>query len=89
MSQGACQPGAVPVTMLGRNLLRNAGFNYAALFGEHIHLLAPDPDSASSRLRALLGEAGIAVAAIRPRTLSMEDVFVHYVTRLERGEAMQ
>ena len=70
-------------------LLRNAGFNDAALFGEHIHLLAPDPDSASLRLRALLGEAGIAVAAIRPRTLSMEDVFVHYVTRLERGEAMQ
>jgi hypothetical protein len=29
------------------------------------------------------------VERIGRRPLSMEDVFVHYVTRLERGEAMQ
>lgn len=70
-------------------LLRGAGFADAALFGEHIHLLAPDPDSAAPRLRGLLGAAGMSVTRIAPRPLSMEDVFVHYVTRLERGEAMR
>ncbi len=70
-------------------LLRGAGFGDAALFGEHIHLFAPDADAASARLRPLLAQAGIAVSRIAPRALSMEDVFVHYVTRLERGEAMQ
>jgi ABC-2 type transport system ATP-binding protein len=70
-------------------LLRGEGFNDAALFGEHIHLLAPDADAASARLRQLLGRAGMAVGHIGRRPLSMEDVFVHYVTRLERGEAMR
>ena len=70
-------------------LLRGAGYADAALFGEHIHLLAPDPATADARLRQLLGAAGIAVARIARRPLSMEDVFVHYVTRLERGEALQ
>lgn len=70
-------------------LLRSAGFGDAALFGEHIHLLAPDPDSAGPRLRQLLTQAGIGVTRIARRPLSMEDVFVHYVTRLERGETMQ
>ena len=69
-------------------LLRRTGFADAALFGEHIHLLASDPDSAAPRLRQLLTAAGMSVARIAPRPLSMEDVFVHYVTRLERGEAM-
>jgi ABC-type multidrug transport system ATPase subunit len=70
-------------------LLREAGFADAALFGEHIHLLAPDADAASARLRRLLTQAGIAVARIGRRPLSMEDVFVHHVTRLERGETMR
>ena len=70
-------------------LLRRAGYADAALFGEHIHLFAPDADAAGARLRPLLAQAGIAVTRIAPRTLSMEDVFVHYVTRLERGEAMR
>jgi ABC-type multidrug transport system ATPase subunit len=70
-------------------LLRGAGFGDAALFGEHIHLLAPDPESAGPRLRQLLTLAGISVARIAPRPLSMEDVFVHHVTRLERSEAVQ
>jgi ABC-2 type transport system ATP-binding protein len=70
-------------------LLRSAGFTDAALFGEHIHLLARDPDAASAQLRQLLTHAGMTVKRIGRRPLSMEDVFVHYVTRLERGEAMQ
>jgi ABC-2 type transport system ATP-binding protein len=70
-------------------LLRGAGFADAALFGEHIHLLASDPDAAGAQLHRLLTQAGMTVARIARRPLSMEDVFVHYVTRLERGEAMR
>ena len=70
-------------------LLRGAGFRDAALFGENIHLLAPDADAASARLRQVLAQAGIELTRIAPRPLSMEDVFVHYVTRLERGEAVR
>ena len=70
-------------------LLRSAGYADAALFGEHIHLLEPDADGALARLPALLAQSGIAVTRIAPRAMSMEDVFVHYVTRLERGEAMR
>ncbi len=70
-------------------LLRREGFADAALFGEHIHLLAADADAAGARLRQLLSQAGMAVDHIGRRPLSMEDVFVHYVTRLERGEAMR
>ncbi|MBE0622183.1 MAG: ABC transporter ATP-binding protein [Burkholderiales bacterium] len=70
-------------------LLRGSGFTDAALFGEHIHLLAADADAAGARLHQLLSQAGMTVGHIGRRPLSMEDVFVHYVTRLERGEAMQ
>ena len=70
-------------------LLRGAGYADAALFGEHIHLLAPDPDATDAALRRLLAAAGIEVARIARRPLSMEDVFVHYATRLERGEVLQ
>ncbi|MCX7144287.1 MAG: ABC transporter ATP-binding protein, partial [Proteobacteria bacterium] len=70
-------------------LLRGAGYADAALFGEHIHLLEPDADGARVRLPALLAQSGITVTRIAPRAMSMEDVFVHYVTRLERGEAMR
>ena len=70
-------------------LLRGAGFADAALFGEHIHLLASDPDAAGAQLHLLLTQTGMTVARIARRPLSMEDVFVHYVTRLERGEAMR
>ncbi len=70
-------------------LLRSAGYPDAALFGEHIHLLARDPDTAGTQLRQMLAGAGIAVAHIGRRPLSMEDVFVHYVTLLERGGTLQ
>ncbi|MGP1675787.1 MAG: ATP-binding cassette domain-containing protein [Burkholderiales bacterium] len=85
---GLLEIGASPV-LPALALLRRSGYADAALFGEHIHLLAPDADAASARLRQLLSQAGMVVGHIGRRPLSMEDVFVHYVTRLERGEAMR
>ena len=69
------------------NLLRAGGFVDAALFGEHIHLLAREPDLADARLHELLTPAGISVGRVARMPLSMEDVFVHYVTALEREGA--
>ena len=70
-------------------LLGGARVSGAALVGGHNHLLASDPDAAGAQLHSLLTQAGMTVARIARRPLSMEDVFVHYVTRLERGEAMR
>jgi ABC-type multidrug transport system ATPase subunit len=75
--------------LLALSLLRAGGFPDAALFGEHIHLLAREPEVAGARLRGLLTGAGMEVAPIERRPLSMEDVFVHYVTLLERGGTLQ
>lgn len=70
-------------------LLEAAGFAGVALFGKRIHLLAPNPTAAETRIRALLSAANVAVDDIRNRPLSMEDVFVYRVLALERAAAGQ
>jgi ABC-2 type transport system ATP-binding protein len=68
-------------------LLVRQGYREAALFGKRIHLLSPEPDRDRDRIPQALAAAGIDVAAIVPRPLSMEDVFVYRVTALERADA--
>jgi ABC-2 type transport system ATP-binding protein len=67
--------------------LAGAGFTTAAPFGRHVHLLSRDPGADAPRVRAVLGAAGVAVTAVSPRPLTMEEVFVHRVTSLEREAA--
>ncbi|HJV00371.1 MAG TPA: ATP-binding cassette domain-containing protein [Burkholderiaceae bacterium] len=67
-------------------MLRAEGLGQAALFGSHVHLLLPDPQAELARLDALLTRHGMKVDAITPRRLSMEDVFVHLVTKLEAAD---
>ncbi|MGC3974088.1 MAG: ABC transporter ATP-binding protein [Nitrospira sp.] len=62
-----------------------AGFAGAALFGTRIHVLSRDPSRDEARLREVLARAGTTVAAVRPRTLSLEDVFVSRVMALEQA----
>ncbi|HMZ56387.1 MAG TPA: ATP-binding cassette domain-containing protein [Nitrospira sp.] len=62
-----------------------SGFPGAALFGTKIHVLSRDPSRDEARLREVLGRVGIAVAAVRPRMLSLEDVFVSRVMALEQA----
>ncbi|MBS0159844.1 MAG: ABC transporter ATP-binding protein [Nitrospira sp.] len=62
-----------------------SGFPGAALFGTKIHVLSRDPSRDEARLREVLGRVGIAVAAVRPRMLSLEDVFVSRVMTLEQA----
>ena len=61
-----------------------AGFVGAALFGTKIHVLSRDLSRDETRLREGLARVGIAIAAVRPRMLSLEDVFVSRVMALER-----
>ncbi|WP_229219717.1 ATP-binding cassette domain-containing protein [Rugamonas fusca] len=67
-------------------MLRAEGLGQSALFGSHIHLLLPDPEAGLARLDGLLAKHGMKVDAITPRRLSMEDVFVHLVTKLEAAD---
>ncbi|MBA5637925.1 ABC transporter ATP-binding protein [Duganella sp. LX20W] len=68
------------------DMLRAEALGQAALFGSHIHLLLPDPQAGLARLDTLLAKHGMQVDAITPRRLSMEDVFVHLVTKLEAAD---
>ncbi|WP_222610607.1 ATP-binding cassette domain-containing protein [Undibacterium griseum] len=61
--------------------LQAAGFLNAALFGSRIHVLLPSPERDLQQITAVLGSSG--TVSILPRRLSMEDVFVHIVTKLE------
>lgn len=74
-------------------LLERAGFEAPALFGRHLHIMSREPVTDRGRISSILAEQGIE-CSIRSPELSMEDVFVHWVTRLEqeaqafkRGEA--
>ena len=62
-----------------------AGFTGAALFGTKIHVLSRDFSRDETRLREGLARVGIAVAAVCPRLLSLEDVFVSRVMALEQA----
>ena len=62
-----------------------AGFTGAALFGTKIHVLSQDPARDEAHLREVLARVGMTVMAVRPRMLSLEDVFVSRVMALEQA----
>ncbi|MBI1735369.1 MAG: ABC transporter ATP-binding protein [Candidatus Rokubacteria bacterium] len=64
-----------------------AGGLAAIRHGRHVRVLTTDAAGDRARIAAALAAAGIAVHAVEPRALSMEDVFVHRVTALERAAA--
>ncbi|HJV96833.1 MAG TPA: ABC transporter ATP-binding protein, partial [Albitalea sp.] len=64
-------------------LLQRAGHDDAVLHGHGIRLMARDPGQARSHISALLGEQQIALHAVLPRELGMEDVFVRRVGALQ------
>ncbi len=66
-------------------VLQQAGFASASLFGPKLHVLLKDLETDSQRVRTSL--QAFEVSALRPRRLSMEDVFVHIVTSLEQQDA--
>lgn len=65
--------------------LQGAGFGSAALFGARVHVLLRDPEQELPQVHAALQDLDI--QKILPKRLSMEDVFVHIVTKLEAADA--
>lgn len=62
-------------------LLRNQlGSGSVGLFGESIHVVTQEPESAEARARAVLSGAGIGVDEIRVVEPALEDVFVSVLT---------
>lgn len=66
-------------------LLREADYAGAYLHGARLRLLSHDPQGDTRRIRDLFAGADLALGDIATRRLSMEDVFVHRVTALERA----
>jgi drug efflux transport system ATP-binding protein len=67
--------------------LTAAGFTSASPFGNRIRLLSLEPERDGPRIRETLAGAGVAVHAVERRPITMEEVFVHRVTTLERAAA--
>jgi ABC-2 type transport system ATP-binding protein len=67
-------------------LLDNAGFGQTALFGKVVHLLSREPEADAARIAEIFGANGLQPESVLRRALSMEDVFVYRVSRLERRE---
>ncbi len=59
-------------------------FRETAIFGNLLHLVTSDPESASVRAREILLRSGISVTRLEPITPSLEDVFVT-LTREDRA----
>ena len=68
-------------------LVREAGFVGAYVHGARLRLFTRDPEADGARIRRVLTAAGVALRAVTPKALSMEDVFVYRVTALEHAAA--
>ena len=87
LEQDAGQPLAIQADqpMAALDLLRQAGFSGATLFGTKIHLLSRSPERDAPAIRQLLGGHGIELRSLGPTRLSLEDVFIHRVLALEEA----
>ena len=74
---------SAPDAPAARRALEAAGWADTTWFGPRLHVLARDAEGEARRIAAALQAAGVAGAEVRPRPLSMEDVFVHRITALE------
>ena len=66
--------------------LDKAGFPGVALFGANVHLLSRDPEKDKSRVHQLCTASGAIPQGISQRPLSLEDVFVYHILKLEQRD---
>jgi ABC-2 type transport system ATP-binding protein len=59
------------------------------LFGDRVHLVTPDPQSAQTEATRLLSGAGLAIQSAREIDPSLEDVFVSVLTEQEHPQMTQ
>jgi drug efflux transport system ATP-binding protein len=72
--------------LISMDLLEKAHFKGVSLFGNRIHLLDKEPQTAIERIHKTLEAGGVTPLDIRERPLSMEDVFIHRVLTLEKED---
>ena len=65
------------------------GVTDVALFGNTLHVVAPDAAEAAVRVRETLEKAGFAVARIEEIPPSLEDLFVSLIEARDREAAPQ
>jgi ABC-2 type transport system ATP-binding protein len=70
-----------PPTALG---IVTSAFPEALPYGSRIRLISQDPVRDEQRIREILVEHQIEVLSVTPKPISMEEVFVHTVSSLER-----
>jgi ABC-2 type transport system ATP-binding protein len=62
-------------------LLKEAGFQAVAAFGDRVHAAVPDPEEGAAQVAKVLDEAGVPRGPVRPEEPSLEDVFLARVAR--------
>lgn len=77
--------GSANLTQVMLDAVQANGYANAALFGACLHVLLPDPDNNIVQLKNLLKPLG--EVEFSAKKLSMEDVFVHIVSKLEADDA--
>jgi len=62
-------------------LLKEAGFQGVAAYGDRIHAAAPEGEEAAARMAKVLDGAGVPRGPVRPGEPSLEDIFLVQVAR--------
>jgi len=70
----------------GLNILKQAGYDKASLYGRRIQMLLPDLNLTQPKIEGILRSASITVGSITRLPLTMENVFVEYVLEMERQQ---
>jgi ABC-2 type transport system ATP-binding protein len=78
---------AVSDPALAVERLAAGGYEHVALHGRRVHLLSRAPETDRERIAAVLAAAGLRLESVTTRPVSIEDVFVYRVGRLERAAA--
>jgi ABC-2 type transport system ATP-binding protein len=68
-------------------LREQLGATSVGLFGDRVHVVTADAESARLQIQRILSGAGLSVAELRPIEPSLEDVFVSVLAGKEGGEA--
>jgi len=71
------------------SLLEQAGFHHVGLFGAHIHVLSVDQQRDTQRIREVCDAHGIILQDVSPRSLTLEDVFVYRIMKMEQQDRSQ
>ncbi len=66
--------------------LEQAGFRHVGLFGAHIHVLSVDPQRDIPRIREICDAHRIIFQDVSPRSLTLEDVFVYRIMKMEQQD---